>query len=222
MWMGVAAPQGRLADLGERHGASLAHLQVGDPSLRSELDRLADAGEQQIVLVGAAFGTAPGNSWLRRIAAHWWRQRANPPEILVATGLLDHENDELEPLLARARPISGTEAPLESAAWEDLPEHRHQVFVCRGPRCTARGGDAVAAALGDALAAAGYGDDDVLLTQTGCQFPCNHAPVVTVQPEDVWYGRVDDSAAHQIVEEHLVSGQPVAEYRLIRNAKGTR
>jgi (2Fe-2S) ferredoxin len=217
VWMGVADPGPGLAALAARHGATTAYLQVGEPSLRRELDRRADAGERRVVLVGAAFGAAPGNSWLRRAAAHWWRERQDPPEILVASGLLDHEHDDLDPLLLRARAVTGTEAGLSSAAWEDVPRHRHQVLVCRGPRCTARGADVTAGALGSALVAAGLGDDDVLVTQTGCQFPCNHAPVVTVHPDDAWYGRVDGAAAERIVAEHLVGGRPVVDHRLPRD-----
>lgn len=214
--MGVADPVDRLRAVADRHDASLAHLQLRDPALRRELDRLADLGIDRVVLVGAAFGTAPGNSWLRRVAAHWWRERTDPPEVLVASGLLDHEDDDLVALLVRARPITGREAPLTSDAWEDVPSHRHQVLVCRGPRCTARGSDDTARALTLAMMAAGLGDDDVLVTQTGCQFPCNHAPVVSVQPDDVWYSAVGPAEAEQIVAEHLVEGRPVGERRLRR------
>ena len=38
-------------------------------------------------------------------------------------------------------------------------------------------------------------DHDVLLVHTGCQFPCNQAPVLNVQPDDVWYGHVDPGTA---------------------------
>lgn len=215
--MGVAEPPDRLAALAERHGASVAHLQLADPALHRELDRLADAGVPRIVLVGVAFGIAPGNSWLRRVAAHWWRGRPEPPEVVVATGLLDHEDDDLEAVLARARPIAGTEAPLESAAWEEVPAHRHQVLVCRGPRCTARGADDTARALTLALMAAGLGDDDVLVTQTGCQFPCNHAPVVSVQPDDTWYGGVGPDEAERLVETLRPDSPTSREYiRVIR------
>ena len=64
------------------------------------------------------------------------------------------------------------------------------MLVCRGPRCTALGSDRTAEALILALMRTGQGDDDVLITHTGCQFPCNQAPVVSVQPDDVWYGAV--------------------------------
>ena len=69
-----------------------------------------------------------------------------------------------------------------------------------------------------ALMRAGLGDDDVLVTHTGCQFPCNQAPVLSVQPDDVWYAHVDAATAERIVAEHLVGGQAVAENRLPRRS----
>jgi len=66
----------------------------------------------------------------------------------------------------------------------------------------------------------GLGDDDVLLTHTACQFPCNQAPVVSVQPDDVWYGGVDGAGADRIVGEHLVAGEVVEALRLRRRASG--
>jgi (2Fe-2S) ferredoxin len=62
----------------------------------------------------------------------------------------------------------------------------------------------------------GLGDDEVLLVHTGCQFPCNQAPVVNVQPDDVWYGRVAPDVAAAIVAEHLVGGRPVVDHTLTR------
>jgi (2Fe-2S) ferredoxin len=64
--------------------------------------------------------------------------------------------------------------------------------------------------------AAGLGDRDVLVTHTGCLFPCNQAPVVCVQPDAVWYGGIDAEAARQIVTEHLVADSPVESRRLPR------
>ncbi len=199
------------------HGASLAFLQQGDPSLSQELTRLADAGAAQIVLVGVSSGPlAPALSWLRRIAAYWWRERAGSrPEILVATRLLDGP-DGFAGATADARPITGGEPGLTSGAWEDVTGHRHQVMLCRGPRCTAKG--AVDGVRGMVMAMIEHelGDDDVLLVHTGCQFPCNQAPVISVQPDDVWYGHVDAEVATRIVTEHFVGGVPVQSHRLER------
>lgn len=200
-----------------RHDATVAFLQMGDPSLSRELTRLADAGAASITLVGVDLGPlAPAHSWLRRVAGHWWRERPDPrPAVLVATRLVNGL-DDLDPALLELKLISGSEPGLVSAAWEDVTGHRRQVLVCRGPRCTARGAEETVRALVLGTVQAGLGDDDVLLTHTGCQFPCNQAPVVSVQPDDVWYGRVDAAAAGRIVAEHLRDGTPVAEHRLPR------
>ena len=197
--------------------ATVAHLQVGDPSLSRELTRLADGGADRIALVGVSLGSlAPAASWLRRIAAHWWRERAEPrPRLEVATALVKAE-DELATALADTREVTGDEPGLTSKAWADVTRHRHQLLVCRGPRCTALGSDRTAEAFVLALMECGLGDDDVLITHTGCQLPCNNAPVVSVQPDDVWYGGVDPDAARMIVAEHLVAGRPYDERRLSR------
>ncbi len=195
---------------------SLAFLQLGEPTVSSELTRAVDTEAGEIVLVGASPGLGgPGVSWLRRVAAHWWRGRPDAPLVRVGTKLLTCP-DELAGLVEDARPLSGNEARLNSPAWERVPDHRHQVFVCRGPRCTAVGAEQVHAGLVLRLTEAGLGDDDVLLTQTGCQFPCNQAPVVSVQPDDVWYGGVDAAVADRIVAEHLIGGEPVVDHRLPR------
>ena len=217
------AERSRLEAAADRIGGAVAFLQIGDPSLSAELTRLADAGATTISLVGVSLGaTAPAQSWLRRVAGHWWRERDGVrPEVRVATSVLRNDLDGLDAdalrgALGLARPVTGTEAALESAAWDDVPRHRHQVLVCRGPRCTAAGSDRTMAALDRSLAERGLGDDDVLVTVTGCQFPCNHAPVVSVQPDDVWYGRVDPAVAEQITISHLVDGTPVDDHRLAR------
>lgn len=216
-----AAQPRRVADLAGDRAATVAFLQVGDPSLSRELTRLTELGAERVVLVGVRLGaTGPGASWLRRVAAHWWREReGHRPDIAVAVDLLRHDG-ELPAVLGRAvRPVIGREAGLTSAAWDDLPGHRHQVLVCRGPRCTARGAEATATALARALGDQGLGDDDVLVTLTGCLFPCNHAPVVAVQPDDVWYAGVDEALAARLVGEHLVHDRPLTEQRLLRRRR---
>ncbi len=211
-----------LAALARHAGGSLAFLQVADPALGRELTRLADDGCEEIVLVGVSLGTlAPAVSWLRRIAAHWWRERGPAaPRVQVATVLLGSRGpEELALVRTVTRPVTGEEPGLTSAAWEDVPRHRHQLLVCRGPRCTALGSDRTAEAMILALMRAGLGDDDVLVTQTACQFPCNQAPVVSVQPDDVWYGAVTAQVGERIVTEHLGGGVPVPEHRLPRSPR---
>jgi len=207
----------RLDAWAAEHEATVAFLQLGDPSLSRELTRLADLGAERVVVVGVSLGSlAPAVSWLRRIAAYWWRERAgHRPEVLIGASLAE-DAEEVRALVGRTRPVTGTEPGLTSAAWEEVTGHRHQVLVCRGPRCTALGSDRTAEALIIELMRHGQGDDDVLITHTGCQFPCNQAPVVSVQPDDVWYGGVDPDAAREIARSHLVEGVAVETHRLRR------
>jgi (2Fe-2S) ferredoxin len=209
-----------LLGLAKEHDATVAFLQLGHPSLSAELTRLADLGADRIVVVGLSLGSlAPAVSWLRRIAGHWWRERPGHRPVLEVGTTLAKEPAEVRAVLGMLRPVTGAEPGLASAAWQDVTEHRHQVLVCRGPRCTALGSDLSAEALIIELMRQGQGDDDVLVTHTGCQFPCNHAPVVSVQPDDVWYGGVDPDAARLIAAEHLVAGRPVESRRLPRSRR---
>lgn len=206
-----------LVSAARQRGGTVAFLQLGDPSLSAELTRLTDAGATTITLVGVDTGPlGPAHSWLRRVAAYWWRERAGArPTLLVATRLA-RGLDEVDEVLATTRPVTGTEPGLTSAAWERVTAHRHQVLVCRGPRCTAKGAVESLRALVLAMVQHELGDDDVLLVHTGCQFPCNQAPVVSVQPDDVWYGHVDPEVATAIVADHLAGGRPVDTHRLNR------
>jgi (2Fe-2S) ferredoxin len=212
------AARDTLGALAAPHDGQLAFLQVGPPSVARTLDRLCDGGARHVTLVGVSLGRlAPGVSWLRRVVAHWWRERPEPRPVLeIGTSLVADAAELREVLDGRLRPVTGAEAGLTSAAWEDVPGHRHQVLVCRGPRCSARGGDEALEALVVQLMCRGQGDDDVLVAHTGCLYPCNHAPVVCVQPDDVWYGAVDADVAARIVDEHLVGGRPLTDHRLPR------
>lgn len=183
----------------DAEGATLAFLQQGEPSLVSELTRLADAGATSIRLEPVVLDErSPARSWLRRVAGHWLRECEGRPSIVIG----DSE-------------VSGREAALTSPAWQDVPSHRSHLLVCRGPRCSARGAEQTSAAIDTALGELGLGDDDVLVTQTGCLFPCNNAPVVVVHPDDAWFGKVDAEAAHRLVER-IGAGGLSSENRLPR------
>ena len=103
----------RLLEAAQGRDGSVAFLQLADPSLSAELTRLADGGATTITLVGIDTGPlAPGHSWLRRIAAHWWRERSGRrPTIEVATALAT-TIDDIDALLRTTQPITGGEPGL--------------------------------------------------------------------------------------------------------------
>ena len=96
-----------------------------------------------------------------------------------------------------------------------MGQYRHHVFVCTsGKTCPLAGSLEVHAALKKKVAAAGI-KKIARVNHSGCMNQCGHGPMVVVYPEDVWYAQVDEDGARRIVEEHLLGGRVVEEYRYI-------
>ncbi|MGI6264316.1 MAG: (2Fe-2S) ferredoxin domain-containing protein [Acutalibacteraceae bacterium] len=58
---------------------------------------------------------------------------------------------------------------------------------------------------------------DVMVTQTGCIGMCQFEPIVEVLvpgQEKVTYGKVSPEKVARIVTDHIVNGNPVAEYTI--------
>ena len=98
---------------------------------------------------------------------------------------------------------------------------RHHVFVCenqRGPDdprgcCAARGGVEVRQAFKAELERRGL-KGEIRANSSGCLDACAHGPTVGVYPEGVWYGGVTAADVPEIVERHLVRGEPVERLRI--------
>lgn len=45
---------------------------------------------------------------------------------------------------------------------------------------------------------------------SGCLDACEHGPVVVVYPDAVWYGGVKVEDVEEIIETHVIGGEPVA------------
>jgi (2Fe-2S) ferredoxin len=104
---------------------------------------------------------------------------------------------------------------------------RHHVFVCENRRreddprgsCAARGSEAVRDAFKVELARRGL-KGVVRANGAGCLDACALGPTVVVYPEGVWYGHVRPEDVPEIVERHLLGGQPVERLRLHDFAQG--
>lgn len=44
---------------------------------------------------------------------------------------------------------------------------------------------------------------------TRCLGQCSHGPVVQVTPEDVWYGGVQAADVPELIDKHVLGGQPI-------------
>ncbi|MFI6763108.1 (2Fe-2S) ferredoxin domain-containing protein [Micromonospora sp. NPDC050417] len=193
------------------------------PSLHDALDAAQAAGALEIVLLPTHLPPDRYlDVWLRRAYGDWAATRtdtAPPPQVSVGPPLATQPSLVTAVVTALRQPmtpLSGNPGPFRSPAWSTITGHRRHVLVCRGPRCTAYGASHTADALAEHLGAQGLGDDDILLTQTGCLFPCNLGPLVVVHPDDVWYTHVDQDLVGRIVNEHLVHDRPLPGHAVRR------
>ena len=85
---------------------------------------------------------------------------------------------------------------------------RSHVLVCGGTGCTSSGSQKVIKAFEKHLKDKGI-EKEVKVVQTGCHGLCELGPVVIVYPEGVFYSRVQEKDAEEIVSEHLLKGRIV-------------
>ncbi len=92
----------------------------------------------------------------------------------------------------------------------------HHVFVCINERaeghprgcCSSKDGNAVAAAFKQKLYERGL-KRIVRPNKAGCLDQCAQGVAVVVYPEATWYGGVRPEDVDEIIDKHLLGGEPV-------------
>src|SRR3990172_3990535 len=105
---------------------------------------------------------------------------------------------------------------------------RQHVFVCENRRpaddprgsCGCKGSEAIRGALKEELKRRGL-QGTVRANTAGCLDACAYGPTVVVYPEGVWYGGVRPEDVPEIVERHLMGGEPLGRL-LIPGMNGDR
>jgi (2Fe-2S) ferredoxin len=106
----------------------------------------------------------------------------------------------------------GTVAPPSVVNTETRPLH---VFVCTTTgrhHCGGQGSEKVLQRLRDELERRGI--THVRTTRMGCNQQHHQGPIVIVYPDSVWYGHVRADDVPEIIERHLVGGEPVERLRI--------
>jgi (2Fe-2S) ferredoxin len=99
------------------------------------------------------------------------------------------------------------------------------VLVCTGGDCKKRGAKETRKALKGELRAWGL-LSEVRTDATSCLGLCKHGPNVVVydetNPRGTWYLGLDERDVHEVVERHLVGGEPVQRLAAERRARKAR
>lgn len=83
-----------------------------------------------------------------------------------------------------------------------------QVTVCGGTGCLSNGSEQVAGAFLEEMKRQGL-NGKVSLKKTGCHGFCERGPLVTLHPSEIFYQRVSEKDAAEIVAETLIGGRVV-------------
>lgn len=102
-----------------------------------------------------------------------------------------------------------------------MPPFSRHIFICCNRRepdhprgsCDPTQEERLQKAFKKALAERGL-NRTVRANKSGCLDQCEHGPTVVVYPDAVWYGHVTEDDVAEIVERHIVGGEPVARLRL--------
>lgn len=97
-----------------------------------------------------------------------------------------------------------------------IPTARRHLFVCIGPDCCrTREGQFLWEIIKKRVKASGV---PVMRTKAGCFRICRNGPLMVVYPEGTWYANVTPARFERIFRQHVIEGQPVAEWAIAENA----
>jgi (2Fe-2S) ferredoxin len=109
-----------------------------------------------------------------------------------------------------------------------MPRFEHHIFICTNRRppenprgcCDPEGLGALQLVFKKELAVRGL-KAGIRANKAGCLDQCEHGPTVVIYPEAVWYSGVEPEDVPEIIESHIIKGEPVERLRLAEECLNT-
>lgn len=99
--------------------------------------------------------------------------------------------------------------------------YQRHVFFCLNQRddgrqcCAAQGSERMQEHAKARIKKLGLnGEGKIRVNKAGCLDRCDEGPCLVVYPEAVWYTYVDQQDIDEIIDKHLIGGEPVQRLRI--------